>query len=386
MRNSVRASKPRATCVLLALVLVTALAGCAPRWQATAQRPDGSSFAVDRGVLRDIRESVEGDKQEPVPLEPVLAAAGHRAVKWLFVVAPDGSRREFDWAAVADTALWLDDGQLLVDGASLPVARVEVQPPVEMAQVQADLADLAPTAAAALGLPAPASATGQVLATGSADHVLLLYLDGFGYVRYQQALMQGRVPSLAALPEPLVGLTVYPPATNTATAAVLTGALPDVNGVNRRGVRTTEVQTLFDVAAAAGRSVVAVEGDSLAFNLRNAQIQLSGDRDGNGSTDDNVLANTLAVLDGGMPDLLWVHFHGIDDAGHTYGPGAAEEAAAVTFEDAAVEKILDHVPAGTLVLIFGDHGMHTVVEEERAGNHGHLTETDIFVPVWMVSK
>jgi hypothetical protein len=378
--------KRRAVHALLALALLAMLAGCGPAWQATVQKPDGSSFVVDKSVLKDIGESVEADQKEPVSLELVLAAAGHRAVEWLFVVAPDGSRRQFDWAAVADSAVWLDDGQLLVDGTQLPVTRVEVQAPVEMAQVQADLTDLAPTAAAALGLPVPASATGQVLAPGSADHVLLLYLDGFGYVRYQQALMEGLVPTLAALPEPLVGLTVYPPATNTATAAVLTGAPPEVNGVNRRGVRTTEAETLFDVAAAAGQHVVAVEGDSLAFNLRNAQIQLSGDRDANGSTDDNVLANALAVLDGGMPELLWVHFHGIDDAGHTYGPRAAEEAAAVAFEDGAVGEILGQVPDGTLVMIFADHGMHHVVEEGRAGNHAHLTESDIFVPVWIVSK
>jgi len=31
-----------------------------------------------------------------------------------------------------------------------------------------------------------------------------------------------------------------------------------------------------------------------------------------------VLANALAVLDFSLPDLLWVHFHGVDDAGHTY--------------------------------------------------------------------
>lgn len=371
--------------LLLALALVT-LAACGPAWQATVLRPDGSPFAVDRGVLQDLRESVQGEKQEPVPLERVLVAAGHRAVERLAAVAPDGSRREFDWAAVADSALWQDDGQLSLDGGPLPVARLEVQAPALLGRVQASITDLAPTAAAALGLAAPARATGQALATGAAGHVLLLYLDGLGYVRYQEALKQGLVPSLAALPGPLVGLTAYPPSTTVATAALLTGAPPEVNGVNRAGVRKTEVQTLFDVAAAAGRRVVAVEGGSLAFNLPNAQIQLSGDRDGNGSTDDNVLANALGALQNGMPDLLWVHFHGIDDVGHTYGPGSAEEAAAVARVDGAVGEILDQVPAGTLLLIFADHGMHAVDEEGREGNHGHLIERDVFIPIWVVAR
>ena len=370
----------------VALALLAALASCGPAWQATVLRPDGGLFTVDKSVLQGLRESVQGEKQEPAPLERVLVAAGHRAVERLAVVAPDGLRREFDWAVVANSAEWLDDGQLSMGGTPLSVARLEVQAPPLLEQVQASITDLAPTAAAALGLAAPARATGQVLATGRAGHVLLLYLDGLGYVRYQEALKQGLVPTLAALPGLLVGLTAYPPSTNVATAALLTGAPPEVNGVNRQGVRKTGMQSLFDVAAAAGRRVVAVEGDSLAFNLPNAQIQLSGDRDGNGSTDDNVLANALAVLQAGMPDLLFVHLHGIDDAGHTYGPGSAEEAAAVAGVDGAVGEILAQVPPGTLVLIFADHGMHPVEEEGRAGNHGHLIERDMFIPIWVVVK
>jgi predicted AlkP superfamily pyrophosphatase or phosphodiesterase len=181
-----------------------------------------------------------------------------------------------------------------------------------------------------------------------------------------------------------VALTVYPPSTSVASAALLTGAPPEANGVDRRGIRKTEAETLFDAASAAGLDVAAVEGDALAFNLRNAEMQLSGDRDGNGSTDDNVLANALVVLEGGMPDLFFVHFHGIDDAGHTYGPGALEEAAAIQEVDAAVGELLAALPAGTLVVIFADHGMHAVQEEGRLGNHGHLIERDMFIPIWLV--
>lgn len=186
---------------------------------------------------------------------------------------------------------------------------------------QGSILDVAPTAARALGLPAPAKAARQGWEVARAEHVLLLFLDGFGYVRYSEAMGDGLIPNLAALGEPYIGLTVYPPCTSVGTAALLTGAPPQENGVDRRGIRTTEAETLLDVATAAGLQVVTVEGEALAFNLRNAEIELSGDRDGNGGTDDNVLSNALAAIAAGMPDLLYVHFHGIDDAGHTYGPG-----------------------------------------------------------------
>jgi predicted AlkP superfamily pyrophosphatase or phosphodiesterase len=265
-----------------------------------------------------------------------------------------------------------------------PVSRLEIEPPLLLEKVEADITDIAPTVAAALGLPPPAQATGQALEASPASHVLLLFLDGFGYVRYAEARDAGLIPNLAALGEPLVGLTVYPPSTNVASAALLTGAPPAVNGVDQRGIRKTEAETLFDVVNAAGRQVVAVEGEALAFNLRNARMQLSGDRDGNGSTDDNVLANALAVLNEGMPDLFYVHFHGIDDAGHTYGPGTPEEEAVIREVDAAVGQLLAALPADTLIVIFADHGMHRVEEEGRLGNHEHLIERDMFIPLWMV--
>jgi len=369
---------------LLALALLFCLAGCRPAWEATVFAPDGSAFLVDSKVLASLSGFAE--EGHGLPLERVLWTAGHRVIEHLIVSGPEGARHEFDWAAVADDAWWEKDGKLSIGGESLPVSHLEVEPPPLLEQVEADITDIAPTVAGALGLPSPAQATGRALEAPPASHVLLLFLDGLGYVRYVEARDTGLIPNLAALGEPLVGLTVYPPCTNVASAALLTGAPPQVNGVDQRGIRKTEVETLFDVANAAGRQVVAVEGEALAFNLRNAEMQLSGDRDGNGSTDDNVLANALAVLDEGMPDLFFVHFHGIDDAGHTYGPNAPEEEAVIHEVDAAVGQLLAALPADTLIIIFADHGMHVVEEEGRLGNHEHLIERDMFIPVWMVGN
>jgi hypothetical protein len=367
----------------LCILLLLLLAGCGYNWEATVVAPDGSDFAVNGKVLESL--AAFADDERGVPLERVLWTAGHHAIERLILTEPEGAHHDFQWAAVAEDAWWRENGQVEIDGEAVPVSRVEVEPPVLLGQVQARITDLAPTAAAALGLPAPAQATGSALEAPAASHVLLLFLDGFGYVRYTEALGAGLIPNLATLGEPLLGLTEYPPSTRVGTAALLTGAPPQVNGVDGRSVRSTEVETLFDVAAAAGLDVVAVEGEALAFNLRGAEVQLSGDRDGNGSTDDNVLANALVVLDAGMPDLFYVHFHGIDDAGHTYGPGTPEEEAVLPEVDAAVGRLLEALPTSTLVIIFADHGMHQVEEEGRLGNHGNLIERDMFIPILLAT-
>ncbi|MGC9347775.1 MAG: alkaline phosphatase family protein [Anaerolineae bacterium] len=367
--------------VVLALAIWLVVVGCSSSWEVTLVEPDGATAAVSRDDLRALE--LFADDEGSVPLERVLYGYGYRLVETLQVTDVEGADHAFVWPQVAKDALWRTDGVVELGGEELRPARIAGQVPAALETVTAGLTDVAPTAAAALGLTAPSEATGRVLMDPpDVDHVVLLFLDGFGYVRYQEARDAGLIPNLAALGEPVVGLAAYPPSTVVSSAAILTGAPPEANGVVERRARKTEIETLFDVAAEAGLRVVAVEGNALSFNLRNADTTLSGDHDGNGSTDDNALANALEVLQGPMPDLFWIHFHGIDDAGHTYGPGAPEEEAAVAGVDAAVGELLAAFPPRTWVLIFADHGMHAVEEGERLGNHAHLIERDMLVPIW----
>jgi hypothetical protein len=360
----------RRTCSLILLVALL-FTSCGSTWQAVVEGPAGPVTVNGRLLAELAPFAEEVDGQNLVSLEWLLLRAGYEVVEGVTVIEPDGVRHQYEWSKVADDAWWLPDGRLQIGDETYAVAQVEAEPSARLDQVTVRLTDIAPTIAAALGLPAPAQATGTALPIPRAGHVLLLFLDGFGYLRYEEALS--------------LGMTFYPPVTVVASAVLLTGAPPPVNGVEQRGTRTTEAETFFDVATAAGLRVAAVEGDALAFNLRSTEPQLSGDRDGDGHTDDNVLANALAVVQAGMPDLLWVHFHGIDDDGHTYGPNTPEESARVAAVDAAVGELLDALPSDTLVIILADHGMHTVDEEGRLGNHGHLIARDMFIPVWVVA-
>jgi len=378
----------RRVLIVHALVVVVCLVGCGPSWEVSLSRPDGSAFHVDSAVLSGLEEFAEPVQgQQAIPLERVLVSAGHTAVDTVRVVNEDGvDESRFEWRLVADRAWWFRDGSLLIGENRLQASRVKVEPSTLLPQVAASITDIAPTACVALGLPLPSQATGTPLDVAEAERVALIFMDGFGYVRYTEALAEGLIPRLEMMGEPLLALTTYPPITSVSTASLLTGAPPSVHGVDTRGIRKTGTETLFDVAASAGLKVVAVEGESLSFALRNAELQLSADLDGNGSTDDNVFTKALGVLSDEAPDLLFVHFHGIDDAGHSYGPGAGEERVIIQEEDEAVGRIVELLPQGTLAIIFADHGMHEVNEEGRLGNHGHLIDSDIYVPIFLVRK
>ena len=165
----------------------------------------------------------------------------------------------------------------------------------------------------------------------------------------------------------------------------MTGAPPQVNGVYGYGYRSTDSKTLFDLAAEGGRSVTAVEGHSLAFGLQNANVILSGDRDGDGFTNDNVLVNSLRVIGDGMPDLLFIHFHDVDDQGHSYGPDSPEYEAAIIRVDKYLAQIYQALPVNTFIIIFSDHGMQND-PTSTGGNHGGLTLSAMTIPIIFLEK
>ena len=368
-------------CLLIAVVFS---AGCVRRWEFTLNGPEGEAYTLDNQTWDSYsRFASDG----VISLEQILYGFGFRVIDRVVLVNQQETIIEFDWSEVAESAWLRDDGLVLINGIEYQPLSLTIEPSPWVSLVEGSICDIAPTVAAALGIQPPELTEGRVLTSKSVDHVLMLFMDAFGYIRYQESLAAGLIPVMSGLDTPLLGLTTYPPITTVSTASLLTGAEPPVHGVETRGIRMTDHQTLFGNAEAVGLRVVAVEGEALAFNLKGSEMKLSGDRDGDGGTDDNVLANALAVLDDeGMPDLFFVHFHGIDDLGHKLGPGDPGEEEKIREVDLAVGQILERLPTGTLVIIFADHGMHKVAEEGRIGNHGHLIPRDMLIPIWITIK
>ena len=370
-------------CLVILAVLST---GCVRHWEFTLNGPNGEVYTLDNQTWDSYSRFRTEFADEVILLEQILYGFGFRVIDRIVLTDQQGANIGFDWSEVVESAWLQDDGLVLINNIEYQPLSLTIEPSPWVSLVESSICDIAPTAAAALGIQPPELTEGSVLTSKSAEHVLLLFLDAFGYIRYQESLAAGLIPVMGALDPPLLGLTTYPPITTVSTASLLTGAEPPVHGVETRGIRITDHQTLFENAEAAGLRVAAVEGEALAFNLKGSEMKLSGDRDGNGGTDDNVLLNALAVLDEGMPDLFFVHFHGIDDLGHKLGPGAPGEEEKIREVDRAVGQIFERLPTGTLIIIFADHGMHKVDERGRIGNHGHLIPRDMLIPIWITIK
>lgn len=370
----------------LILVMVS-LAGCQPKWE--IQIGDGSDkvqvvTAADWEKWRIYQDEDSGE--DALLLDRVFSEMDYLLIDQVNFTSPDGSTVKHAWPPIAEDTWLMKNGQVKVLDQLMTVSGIQVEPPLSYFQANASILDIASTVASALNIPAPEQSIGQPLVSQQYERVMLLFLDGFGYIRYLHAIEDGLIPFIGGLDPPIMALTTFPPRTQVSSASVLTGSPPKIHGVYGKNIRKTETETIFDVAVKQGLTVKAVEGNALSFEMRNADFKLSGDRNLDEKTDDEVLANTLAVLEAGQPDLLWVHFHGIDDAGHSYGPGAPEEKEMISFVDAAVQEIFSHLEPGTLVVIFADHGMHLVSGDSSAGNHGNLIEEDMLIPIFIYSN
>jgi len=207
------------------------------------------------------------------------------------------------------------------------------------------------------------------------DRVLVFLLDGWGWEKFQHHIdMQ---PFLSSLnPEP--ALSVYPPITPVALATVLTGLQPDDHGIHSRADRRMNdgVTDIFAEAATLGRTVAYIQGHSGIIQTSLMPI-LSPDAGGPYGTDGEIFENARRNLD---VDFLFVHFHGIDDMGHTYGPYAEEVGVRIALIDGYIQYLVENWGHGT-VIITADHGMRRIDGNPyRLGDHYKFCHEDMIVP------
>ncbi len=370
--------------IAIALIMLTfALSACQPHWQIEITEDSQTIGQFNHEDFAFYLEKLD-EGTGTVPLGQMLYINGFSLIDEVTFVDKSGKEVSFVWDEIALETWITEKGVISISGEEYRPKQIDVADSPLASDITTAITDIGPTMAAALGLPVLPQASGKALTETKASYGALILMDGFQFQTLQSMIEAGDLPFFASIRENIQqGLTVYPPVTVAASAAFLTGAPPQVNGVYGHGFRSTELTTLFDLVVQAGKSVVAIEGASLPFNLRNAEITVSGDRNGDGYSDDNVMTNSLEVIQSGMPDLLYIHFHEIDDMGHTYGPESEEYREAAVRVDEYLAQIYEALPSDTLIIIFADHGMHA---EGDGGNHGNLIASDLIIPIIFLEK
>jgi hypothetical protein len=365
-------------------VLCLLMTACQSGWQIDLQNNGIPLGHIDDELVNFYIDKVS-DETGNIQLAHLLYHHGFTLIDNLQLIMDDEIQQGFDWENIAEKVTINSKGELMIDDVPFSPDTIDISPSPLASEIEYSIMDLAPTMAKVLGFSELIDAHGQSRSDVRAQHGVLILIDGLQYQKLNSLIEQDALPFFGEIIIIHKGLTVYPSITTTSTGALLTGAPPYVNGVFGYGFRSTESKTLFDLAVEAGRSVTAVEGHSLAFGLQNADVILSGDRDGDGFTDDNVLINSLRVIGENMPDLLFIHFHDVDDQGHSFGPDSPEYEVAIIRVDGYLEQIYQALPKNTFITIFADHGMQND-PLSAGGNHGQLTKSAMIIPIIFLEK
>ena len=288
--------------VIALITLSLGLTACQPNWQ--IQVFNGSR-EVGQITKEDVAFYLEKSTEETegVLLDQFLYNLGFTLIDEISFTLDNESEDSFIWDEIAEVTTLSENGAITIGDQTFSPTSLSITPSPLSTSIERSIMDIAPTIASSLGLPELPDAIGEVHASFKAHHGVMILLDGTQYATMQTLISEGNLPFLQSIGEIQQGLTVYPPVTVASSASLLTGAPPKITKVYGHGYRSTETTTLFDIATEAGLSVTAVEGASLPFNLRNADTILSGDRDGNGWSDDNVYTNAIDVIETAMPDL-----------------------------------------------------------------------------------
>lgn len=212
--------------------------------------------------------------------------------------------------------------------------------------------------------------------TGEGKKLMVIFLDGFSFAQYEYAINNGYAPYLASVPKAEKATTYYKPVTNVGFAAMITGTGPDENDIHDRSYRNLK-SSIFTVLKEKGLRSLLVEADVRILDHGANEI-LNIDRNKNGSIDDEVFETAVKKLSNGY-DYMMVHFHKIDDCGHSFGPFGKETLEQIRISDEYVEELVRSFNGK--IIITADHGMH---KTETGGSHGQARYEDFIVPYLII--
>lgn len=174
-------------------------------------------------------------------------------------------------------------------------------------------------------------------------------------------------------------LSVMPSVTPVCFASMYSGVMPEVHGIRRYEKPVLQVETIFDVFAAAGKkcAIVSTSGDSISkiFLERDMDYYIYDEID-------EVNEKARELIDKDIYDVIVVYNGNYDGFMHKYGPEADETMSQLKdniavysdFVKRIKEKWTNH---NTFYGFMPDHGCHEI--DGGCGAHGLDMEEDMNV-------
>lgn len=230
------------------------------------------------------------------------------------------------------------------------------------------LADIFPSAAAALAVPG----FSDVVGFGDVSHVVVVLIDGLGYHAMHRAephwLDQALVSPMSS---------VFPTTTPVALSSLGTGVLPGVHGMVGASFVLPETQetlaplhwggtpvpesvqvepTVFEAMMRAGVQCTSVGPGAYATSGL-TRAALRGPRYGAASTIEDYADAMRGIHAQGLPSFTYVYWPELDRVGHAHGVASREWHGALDRVGELINVLRSRLRADTVLAMSSDHGM-----------------------------
>ncbi len=222
-------------------------------------------------------------------------------------------------------------------------------------------------------------------AAHDAERVVLLVVDGLGWNQLQPR--SGLTPALTALDGGPI-TTVAPSTTATALTSITTGLPPGEHGVvgyriavhgevlnilrwntsagdARESIPPTKLQTHACFGGQRPPAVTRAEFATSGFT----GAHLEGARFSGYRTMGTLVAEIVRLARAGEP-FVYAYYEGLDKVSHEYGLGPAYDEELVWI-DHLIARLLEQLPAGTVLVVTADHG------QVEVGDHVLALPSDV---------
>ena len=194
------------------------------------------------------------------------------------------------------------------------------------------------------------------------NQVMVILIDGLGWDFYQHLFALDKIDMLGT--QKLYPVRVpYPPCTKNSLACLIT---PEGKQID------TEISFFPDIPK--GKKLFLLESDQ-SFYPSKHELILHTDKNFNGSIDDEIFMTALKKITE-EHDLIFIHFHSLDDEGHRSGTYSRERIAVYAEILEYLTQLTDNYPG--VIHLLSDHGMHN---ENGKGIHKTADYRDLLA-IW----
>jgi sulfur relay (sulfurtransferase) DsrF/TusC family protein len=177
--------------------------------------------------------------------------------------------------------------------------------------------------------------------------------------------------------------SVNPAISNVALATIITGHSPYGTEIIKREVKAPKVSDIFEYVAGKGKDASYIEGNSvLVVTSEKPKLNVA---DSEGYTDKAVFDTAMYEL-AKNPDLIFIHFHGIDDTNHEYSPMSKEAENKIYEIEGYIKELAKNFYGH--VIIVPDHGSVTIEDSDGTtrGKHNLFKYGDMYVPFYYFER